>query len=440
MKKETVIKLFVEFCRLLVGATFVFSGLMKAIDPVGGAIKIGEYLSSFGLNHSNLLDTILSFNLASIEFTLGICLLFAVYRKLISLCVLLVMCFMTPLTLYLAIFNPVKDCGCFGEAIIISNWATFFKNVPLLAASIFIYLYHKRLTTFFSYRAYWFVVLFTYFFCMAFCYNNYAHLPIKDFLPYKVGLNIPKLMEIPEDAPKDEYLFVYEKDGVKKEFKIDELPVERDTTWKYVESKLVKEGFIPVVSSFELYNKNEKNIADFILSQPRLTFLLIMPKIEDASDLQIDKINHIYDYSVEADVKMPFYAATASGPAAIEEWKKHTGADYPFLRADDVLLKSMVRSNPGLMVLKNGTILAKWHYNDIPGEDKLIEVINKLDNTKIDESNGTAPDIIKEKNKAERIAWLRIFAGFTLPLLLIWILDFFRDRHVRKKERLQTVS
>ncbi|MDR2232822.1 MAG: DoxX family membrane protein [Tannerella sp.] len=440
MKKETVIKVLVEFCRLLVGATFVFSGLMKAIDPVGGAIKMGEYLSSFGMNHSILLDNILSFNLASIEFTLGICLLLAVYRKLVSICVLLMMCFMTPLTLYLAIFNPVADCGCFGDAIIISNWATFFKNIPLLAASFFIYLYHKRLTTFFSYRAYWFVVLFPYFFCMAFCYENFSHLPIKDFLPYKVGLNIPKLMEIPEDAPQDEYLFVYEKDGVKKEFKIDELPVSQDTTWKYVDSKLIKEGFIPVVSSFELYNKNEKNIADFILSQPRLTFLLIMPKIEEASDLHVERINRIYEYSVESDVKMPFYAVTASAPEAIEEWKSNSGADYPFLTADDVQLKSMIRSNPGMIVLKNGTILAKWHHNDIPEEEKLIEVITKLDSSPINETDGSAPEIIAEKKKAENISWLRIFAGFTLPLLLIWIIDFFRDRHVRKKERLQTVS
>jgi len=439
MKKEKLIKIVLILCRILIGVTFVFSGTVKAIDPVGGAIKIGDYLSAFGLNHFQWMEMIISFNLASIEFTLGICLLLAVYRKLTTLCVLLMMCFMTPLTLYLAIFNPVSDCGCFGEAIILSNWATFYKNVPLLVAAIFTYIYHKHLTIFYSYRANWFVVLFAYFFCMAFCYQNYTHLPIKDFRPFKVGLNIHKLMEIPEDAPQDEYVFIYEKDGIKREFSIEDAPL-NDPSWKYVDAKIIKEGFLPVVSSFELYNKNEDNIADVILSQPRLTFLLIIAEIDEADDTHIDQINNIYDYAVEAESKFPFYGITASSEDEIEEWKKNTGADYPFLTADDVQLKTMIRSNPGLIIIKNGTILAKWHHNDIPDEDKLDEIITQLDNTPINEDNKTAPEIIEKNKNKERIAWLRIFTGFTLPLLLIWIYDFFRNRYIRKKEILQTAK
>ena len=430
MNKERLIKILVEFCRILVGATFVFSGVVKAIDPVGGGIKIGDYLAAFGLNHYEWMEIALSFNLASVEFTLGICLLLAVYRKLITLCALLLMCFMTPLTLYLAIFNPVSDCGCFGDAIIISNWATFFKNIPLLIASILLYIYHKRLTSFYTYKAYWFVVLFAYAFCIAFCFQNYTRLPIKDFRPYKVGLNISKLMEIPEDAPQDEFLFIYEKDGVKKEFKLEEIPMD-DASWNYVDKKIIKVGFMPVINSFELYNKNQDNIADAVLTHPQLTFLLILPKISGASDTHIDNINNIYDLAVET--KFPFYGVTASSENDIEQWKNDTGADYPFLTADDVLLKTMIRANPGLIVIKNGTILAKWHHNDIPNEERLIDVITKLDNTPIDEDDRTAPEIIAEKREKEGVSWLRIFAGFTLPLLLIWILDSFRNRQILKK-------
>jgi len=436
MKK--LIKILVECCRIIVGLTFVFSGVIKAIDPVGGAIKIGEYLTAFGLNHFMWMENMLSFTQAAIEFTLGICLLLAVYRKLTSLCVLLVMSFMTPLTLYLAIFNPVTDCGCFGDAIILSNWATFYKNIPLLAASIFIYIYHKRMTLFYSYRAYWFVVLFTCFFCMALCYHNFIHLPIKDFRPYKVGYNIPKLMEIPDDAPQPELSFIYEKEGVRKEFRYEEISL-IDETWTFVEIKMLKEGFIPLVGSFELYNKNGDNIADVILSQPRLSFLLIIAHIKEASDTNIDNINYIYDYAVEAETKLPFYGITASSEEEIEVWKTNTGADYPFLTADDVLLKTMIRSNPGLIVIKNGTILAKWHYNDIPGEEKLIDVITKLDNTPINEDDKKAPEILEEKKIKEQLSGLRISAGFILPLLLVWIYDFFRNRYIRKKEKLQTV-
>ena len=439
MNKERLIKILVEFCRLLIGATFVFSGVVKAIDPTGWAIKSGEYLTAFGLNYYSWMEYVISFNIAAIEFTLGICLLLAVYRKLTTLCILLMMCFMTPLTLYLAIFNPVSDCGCFGDAIILSNWATFLKNVPLLIAAIILFIFHKRLTNFYSYKTYWFVVLFAYFFCMAFCYQNYTHLPIKDFRPYKVGLNILKLMEIPDDAPQDELIFIYEKDGVKKSFTLEESPFD-DKTWSYVESKLVKQGFVPAVSSFELYNKNGENIADFILSQSRLTFLLALPDLKEAGDIHIDKINNIYDYAVEAESKLPFYGVTASSEDDIEEWNNKTGADYPFLTADDVLLKTMIRSNPGLIIMKNGTILAKWHHNDIPDEGQLDEVITKLDNTPINEDNKTAPEILAEKKQNERISWLRIITGFTLPLLLIWIYDFSRNRHLRRKERLQTMN
>lgn len=283
------------------------------------------------------------------------------------------------------------------------------------------------------------MALFAFFFCMAFCYHNYIHLPIKDFRPYKVGLNILKLMEIPDDAPQDELVFIYEKDGVKKQFTLEEAPFD-DASWSFVETKIVKEGFIPVISSFELYNINGENVADVILNQPRLSFLLILSDIKKASDVHIDKINNVYDYSVEAEAKLPFYGVTASSEDDIEEWKKNTGAEYPFLTADGVLLKTMIRSNPGLIIIKNGTILAKFHHNNIPGEDDLDEVITKLDNTPIDEENMTAPEIIAEKNHSERISWLRIIAGFSLPLLLIWIYDFFRNRHIRKKERLQTVN
>ena len=434
MNKKKYIKVLAEFCRILIGVTFVFSGVVKAIDPTGWAIKGGEYLTAFGLKHYAWMEYALSFNVSSIEFTLGICLLLAVYRKWTTLGVLLMMCFMTPLTLYLALFSPVADCGCFGDAIILSNWATFFKNVPLLTAAIIVFIYHKRLTPFYSFRANWFVALFAYLFCMAFCYQNYTHLPIKDFRPYKVGLNIHKLMEIPEDAPQDELLFIYEKDGVKKEFTLEDSPFD-DASWKFVDSKIFKKGFIPVISSFELYNKNGDNIEDFILSQPRLTFLLVLPAIKEANDVHINKISAIYDYAVEAEAKLPFYGVTASSEEDIEEWRENTGADYPFLTADDVLLKTMIRSNPGLIILKNGTILAKWHHNDIPDEEHLVEAIMRLDSTPIDEDDMTAPEILAEKNQKERISWLRIITGFTLPLLLIWIYDFFRNRHIRKKER-----
>ncbi|MDR2139999.1 MAG: DoxX family protein [Tannerella sp.] len=441
MKKETIIKLTAEFSRILVSAVFIFSGLVKAIDPVGNAIKIREYLSTFGLEHFVWTDHMLSFGQAALEFTLGFCLLMGVYRKLISFCLLLVMCFMTPLTLYLALFNPVSDCGCFGDALIITNWQTFYKNTILLACTIFLYIHCRRLTSFYTYKAYWFIVPFSFFFCIAFCITNYDHLPILDFRPYKVGNNIFKLMEIPENAPQDEYRFIYEKDGVKKVFALENAPVD-DSTWRYVDSKQIEKGFIPVISSFELYNEEGENIGMQILNRPEPLFWLVSPALELASNRHIEEINHVCDFAREK--RCPFYCLTASSPESIEAWKKNTGAAYPFLTADDVVLKTMIRSNPGLILIKEGTILAKWHHNDIPDENTLAETVAAfVGETPVPEKD--AGEITEKapvkKNRQEGERWLRIISGFVLPLLLIWIYDFCRNRRFRKKKTgLQTAK
>ncbi|MDR1337244.1 MAG: DoxX family protein [Tannerella sp.] len=440
MKKEIIIKVTAEFSRVLVGAVFVFSGLVKAIDPVGNAFKIKEYLSTFGLDYFLWTDHLLSFGQAALEFTLGFCLLTGVYRKLISLSTLLVMCFMTPLTLYLALYNPVSDCGCFGDALVITNWQTFYKNTVLLACTIFLYLYCRRLTSFYTYRAYWFVVLFSFFFCIAFCIRNYDHLPILDFRPYKTGNNIFKLMETPENAPQAEYRFIYEKGGVKRAFALEDAPAD-DSTWTYVDSKQIRQGFIPKITSFELYNEEGENIGMKILNQSEPLFLLVAPALEQASDRHIEAINLVYDFAREK--RYPFYCVTASSPEGIGAWQKNTGADYPFLTADDIVLKTMIRSNPGLMLIKEGTILAKWHHNDIPDENALAATVAAYpDETPLPEGDtGDAEAGPAKKNRLDEERWLRIISGFVLPLLLVWVYDFFRNRRSRRKKTgLQTTK
>jgi hypothetical protein len=347
---------------------------------------------------------------------------------------------MTPLTLYLALFNPVSDCGCFGDALIISNWQTFYKNIVLLACTIFLYIHCRRLTSFYTYKAYWFIVPFSFFFCIAFGLQNYDHLPILDFRPYKVGNNIFKLMEIPENAPQAEYRFIYEKDGVKKTFALEDVPA-ADSTWTYVDSKQIRKGFIPAISSFELYNGEGENIGMQILSRPEPLFLLVAPALEQASDGHIEAINHVYEFACEKHY--PFYCVTASSPEGIEGWQKNTGADYPFLTADDVVLKTMIRSNPGLILIKEGTILAKWHHNDIPDENTLAETVAAyLGETPLPESDaGETEATPAQKIKQDGERWLRIISGFVLPLSLIWVYDFLQNRRTRKKKTgLQTAK
>ncbi|MDR2775973.1 MAG: DoxX family protein [Tannerella sp.] len=414
MKSVDCRKIITEICRAVLGATCIFSGTVKAIDPVGGGLKIEDYFGAFGLTALNPLATLVSINLSAFEFMLGLCILMAVYRKLTTICMLALMSFMTLLTLWLAIFNPVHDCGCFGDAFILTNRQTFFKNFfVLLPASVVTYLYHDRMRPVYTCKVYWFVVLFAYVFPVGFAYYNYNHLPVKDFRPYKIGANIPALMSFPEGAQQDEYLYIYERNGENKAFTPETAPA-GDSAWTYVEAKLVKPGYVPPVTSFELYDTAGDNIAEDILSAENGVILLISTKVEKASDKKIDEINCIYDYAQEHHLL--FYCVTASAEDDIDKWINNTGAEYPFLKADDVTLKTVIRSNPGLVLMKSGTILGKWHYRDIPPEDEAGEVIERL---------LRYPD---EDRGKENSPWIWIIVCFTLPLLLVWIYDGVRNR------------
>ncbi|MDH6305763.1 putative membrane protein YphA (DoxX/SURF4 family) [Parabacteroides sp. PF5-5] len=420
--KETGIKIFAEICRLLIGVVFIFSGFVKAVDPVGFAIKIGDYLTAFGLTALKPLALLVALNLVAIEFALGVCMLLGVYRRYTSFLLLLFMSVMTPLTLYLAIFDPVSDCGCFGDAVILTNWETFFKNLVLLGASIFLLLYNQKLFQCFTYKVYWFVALFVYVYCLVFSVWNYKNLPLLDFRPYKIGANIPEQMLIPEGMPEDEYeyIFIYEKDGVRKEFGLDNYPA-TDSTWTFIDTKtvLITEGYKPPIESFTIYDAEGNDQSDLVLDASEPLLLLIVPKLEDASDERIDEINNVYDYALEHD--MLFYCITGSSEELIQQWIDISGAEYPFLFADDVLLKTIIRSNPGLVLMKGGTVLMKWHYRNIPEEEEIGAVLTKY---------------LGEKpvNKSKRWIYFNLF-GFIVPLLSVWVYDFLRFR--RKEEVLE---
>lgn len=420
--KKTGIRIIAEFSRVLIGSVFIFSGFVKAIDPVGFMIKIDEYFGAFGLESLQFFSGMISFNLLSIEFMLGVCVLLGVYRRYSTFFVLVFMAFMTPLTLYLALFDPVSDCGCFGDAVVITNWETFGKNIFLLAVAVFLFVYNQRVKPFFTYKAYWFVALYAYCICMLFAYRNYSHLPMMDFRPYKVGASIPELMSVPEGAEEDEYRysFVYEKEGVKKEFALDDYPSD-DPSWTFVESKteLIRPGYVPPITGFVLFNEADQDVTAEILSNDKGVLLMIAYKLEKAKDLKVDEINGAFDHA--SDQGIAFYCVTASSEDKIREWTDKTGAEYPFLMGDETVLKTIIRSNPGFVLLKNGTIFAKWHYNDMPDESGIQKVL----------SDYLSKDTAESREEDKKIA-LSLFA-FAVPLLLVWLYDYFRHR--RRKEK-----
>ena len=369
----------VNIARFVVGLTFIFSGYVKAIDPLGTLYKMQDYLEAIGLAGA-LPDYLLisaAVMLAALEFCLGIFMVFAIHRRLTSKVILLFMAVMTLITLWLVIANPVKDCGCFGDAIHLTNTESLLKNIVLTACAVLLWRKPLSMYRFISKPNQWIAVNYTIVFILVTSTYCLYKLPVFDFRPYHVGVNIKKGMEIPPGAPqpKFETTFILEKNGVKKEFTLDNYP---DSTWTFIDSKTVQtaEGYVPPIHDFSIQTRAGDDITDSILDRRGYTFLLIAPDLSTADDGNFGAIDQLYEYCIEKHI--PFYCLTASGDKDIKHWEDITGAEYPFLLTDGTTLKTMIRSNPGLMLIKNGTILRKWSHNDLPDAADLHGDISKL--------------------------------------------------------------
>lgn len=420
----------VNLCRFVLGGTFIFSGFVKAIDPLGSFYKIQDYLVAFGMgewfpSYAMLFFAIL---LSAIEFCIGIFLFMGIRRRLASSLALLLMCVMTPLTLYLAIADPVSDCGCFGDAVVLTNWQTFGKNVFLLFAAIVVFRERKQLIRFVTLKVEWMVSLYTILYIFVLSFGCLRDLPILDFRPYRIGVNIVEGMEVPEGAEPSifETRFVLEKDGNRQEFGLEDYP---DSTWTFIEARTIlkKKGYEPPIHDFSLLEvETGEDITERVLSDDGYTFLLIAHRIEEADDSNIDLVNEVYDYCVEYGYT--FYGVTSSSEEEIEYWCDRTGAEYPFCQMDDITLKTIIRSNPGLLLLKHGTILNKWSNNRLPDEYDLTDSLDKLE-------LGQQKDVDDWRTIGYVVLW------FVVPLMLIVALDVFivrrreQKRIWREKER-----
>lgn len=414
--KDWIIKIAVEISRLILGCTFIFSGFVKAVDPMGFVYKIEDYLSAFGLSSLSFMALPVSFFVCGLEFILGAFMLMGIYRKVNSWLLFLVMCFMTPLTLYLAIANPVEDCGCFGDALIITNWQTFYKNIVLLLCSIITLNYHQRIVNFFTGKTYWLATLFIVSFIIIFMIRNYYFDPIFDFRPYRIGANIPELMSVPEGKGRvEEISLIYSKDGKEQAFTEDNYPWQ-DSTWVFVrmDSKVINEGTSPEVKDFELNeliidpDKNvivdEQDITQQVLTDTNYVFLMISPTLEKISDNHLSEFEDIANYA--ADHKYGFYCLTASVSDEILAWKNEMVVDFIFCRTDERALKTVIRTNPGLLLLKNGIVYNKWADVLVPDEQQLNAPLEQLPfGQKVD------------REKQDKTNLFYICAIFILPLL-----------------------
>jgi hypothetical protein len=356
------------------GALFIFSGTVKGIDPLGSAYKFHDYFQAFGLASFQFLSLPLSILLCLTEFLTGFALLTGFRFREGSWSALILMLIFTPLTLVLALTNPVSDCGCFGDAVHLTNWQTFWKNVVLIVLVVIIFRGRNEKRSASASLLQWAYVLAAALIFTGFMIYNLVFLPVADFLPYSTGTSIPEKMKIPEGAQVSKYetTFIYQKEGKKKEFTLSDYPAD-DSTWIFVEqrSRLLQKGYTPPIHDFAITNREGSDITDSILKSERPVLLMISKKLGEADRQRLEK-GFGYGKDLAAGGIL-FYILTASGTDEITAMAD--GMD--FCTADETTLKTMIRANPGYILLMKGKIEGKWSWAGF-SEEKLSKRISEL--------------------------------------------------------------
>ena len=381
-------KAIVNLCRLLLAAVFILSGFVKAVDPLGTLYKMQDYLLAMDLGGwlPDLALLAFAVGLSALEFCLGIFMLFAIRRRLTSRTMVIVLAIMTSLTLWLALTDPISDCGCFGDALVLTNWQTFWKNIILLTAALVVAKWPFGMIRFISKSNQWIVINYSLLFILIISGWSLYDRPQFDFRPYHEGADLREgwnLMMEGNESPYADFFIEKADDG--------------------------------------------EDITEQVLNNEGYTFLLIAPWLEKADDSQLDLINQVYEYAEDNDYL--FYCLTASGESGISLWRDITGADYPFCQTDGTVLKTMIRSNPGLLLLKDGKVIRKWSHNRLPDEYDLARPLEELE-------LGQAAGNTMGRHIAEVMLW------FVLPLLLLSITDrlWMWSKWIRKRKNSNSIN
>ncbi|OUL62455.1 BT_3928 family protein [Flavobacterium sp. AJR] len=355
-----------QFSRLFVGVLFIISGLIKLNDPVGFSYKLAEYFSEpvFNMPFLEPITLALALFLVILEVVLGVMLLIGYKSKATIWSLLILIILFTFLTFYSAYFDVVKDCGCFGDALHLTPWQSFTKDIVLLFFILILFINKELIKPLFTNPVQNIVAYVTIFLCIFMGVWVLNHLPIKDFRPYKVGSNIEKGMEIPEGAPQSvvEMIFIYNVNGVNKEFtEKDLMAIPEGATFVDRKDKVITEGYVPPIHDFSM-EKDGEDHKDQLLKEPKLMIFVTydLTRSEPSGMEKLEKLNQ------EAKAKgYKVIAMTASGQDEIAAAKKQYKLNVDFYFCDAITLKTIERANPSIVILNDGTITQKVHYNDI---------------------------------------------------------------------------
>jgi len=361
-----------QIARALVGVLFIISGLIKLNDPTGFSFKLEEYFSADVLNMEFFIPyaLLIACFVVIFEVVLGIMLLTGFKPKFTVWSLLAMIVFFTFLTFYSAYFNKVTDCGCFGDALKLTPWESFSKDVVLLVLILILFINQKYIQPLYGKIGVNYTVFVAYSLCLFMAYYVLQHLPIIDFRAYKVGTDIKKAMEIPKGAPKSEYemVFIYNVNGVETEISYDDVmanKVPEGAEFVDRKDKLIKEGYIPPVHDFTI-EKDGNDYTESILEEPKV-IMLISYDLKKSKENGMKKLEEFYQKASEKGYLV--IGMTSSGTDIIEEYKKKYGLTFDYYFCDATTLKTIERANPSIVVLEKGVVVQKKHFNDI---DKVV--------------------------------------------------------------------
>lgn len=365
-----------QISRILVGVLFIISGLIKANDTLGFSYKLLEYFEIFNTQFLNPFAVTISMFVCIFEIVSGVALLLGIYNKLNAWLLLLLIIFFTALTGYSAITNKVTDCGCFGDALKLTPFTSFMKDVVLLIMIAFIFVGTKYIKPIVSLPIANIALSVSFLVSTAFTLYTFFFLPVKDFLPYKIGNNIQELTLIPEGAPKDivEMVFIYEKSGQNFEFTANNLPEDLDA-YNFVDRKdvVLQKGFVPPIHDFKIYDDLGTELTDSFFTGSDYKLVLVQTKIEKSNPGLETKINQLSKDWIATG--RPFWALSSSNLAEAKSYAEKHNFAFTYFNMDDIPLKSMVRSNPGIMLLKGNTVVKKWSAYQLPNWETLQKLM-----------------------------------------------------------------
>ena len=386
--------------RLLVGAVFVLSGFAKAIDPWGTVYKLADYVGILHLESFAPLVTFGAFALPVVETVLGVFILLGLYRRFAPILLTAMMAVMTLLTFYLAVTDRMADCGCFGEVIVLSNWATFLKNVVLMAASIVLLKYNRRAKNVYGVGVQWVVWALTMMFTMMIEYYGYVYQPMLDFRPFKVGTKLYEGSAEGDCDADDKFVFIYQKDGVEREFRLDSLP---DDTWEYVDRRVADGSEEPTVKHVAVFDGGFDVTAE-VLNPASEQLIFTFPDMEDISISFTYLINELNELAAKRGVAT--FGVTGASAKQIEEWNDISMAQYPIYEMDDTDMKMLARGNPAVVYVKNGTIVWKRALRSISSE-------------RVQARSADMASIVADYDAAGRLRVLLATYGTLMILLLV---------------------